>query len=136
MAKMVASWSKDPSTKVGAVLVRPPSHVICVGLNGFTQEIEADDERLHDEVLKHELSVHAEMDALMNAERNIAGCTIYTWPLMMCSRCTKVLLKAGIRRHVAPITPEARWRKAFEISTKMLSEAKAELTLYDKDECF
>jgi deoxycytidylate deaminase len=39
MAQLVATWSRDPSTKVGAVIVTPENVVVSVGYNGFAQRM-------------------------------------------------------------------------------------------------
>ena len=78
MARLVAAWSKDPSTQVGAVVVDPDYRVRGMGYNGFPAGIK-DDERLHDRPAKHKLVVHAETNAIATACRHGAsflGCTL------------------------------------------------------------
>lgn len=121
LAQLVASWSKDPSTKVGAVVVDSQNRVVSVGFNGFPRRV-ADDERLLDRVQKYELIVHAEISAVLFAGRPVEGCTIYTWPLPPCSRCAAVLIQAGIRKVVSPPAPE-RWRESCAAGRRILVEA-------------
>ncbi len=128
MAKLVASWSKDPSTQTGSVIVDPWNRVLSVGFNGFPQRIE-DDERLHVRETKYEMIVHCEVNALIFARGDIQGCTLYTWPFMACSRCAAIVIQAGIRRHVAPVNYDARWAKSFELSIQLFREADVELVL-------
>ena len=52
LARLVAAWSKDPSTKVGAVIVRPDRTVASVGFNGFARGVDDTEERLNDRALK------------------------------------------------------------------------------------
>lgn len=128
IAKAVSGWSKDPSTKTGAVIVDPWNRVVSMGFNGFPQRIE-DDDRLHVREVKYEMIVHCEVNALIFAKGDIEGCTLYTWPFMSCSRCAAIMIQAGIRRHVAPDNPDPRWVKSFELSTQLFHEADVELVL-------
>ena len=66
LAHEVASWSKDPSTKVGCVLVKGKK-VVSVGYNGLPMGIEDSIERLTDRELKYEMTVHAEVNAVTTA---------------------------------------------------------------------
>ena len=128
MAKVVAGWSKDPSTKTGAVIVDPWNRIISTGYNGFPQRIK-DDDRLNVREVKYEMIVHCEVNALIFARGDIQGCALYTWPFMCCSRCAAIMIQAGIRRHVAPLNPDPRWEKSFELSTQLFSEANVGLVL-------
>jgi dCMP deaminase len=112
MACLVGGWSKDPSTKTGAVLVDAQKRVVSVGYNGFPAPV-VDDARLQSRALKYEIIVHAEVNALMFAQRAVVGCTLYTSPFMSCSRCAAMMIQAGIRRHVAPRNDAPRWAQSF-----------------------
>lgn len=98
LADLVAGWSKDPRTQVGAVIVRPDKTVASVGFNGFPRGL-ADDVRLHDRSRKHELVVHAEMNAILHAREPLAGYTLYC-TLAPCVRCAVHVVQAGIARVV------------------------------------
>ena len=112
MAGLVGGWSKDPSTKTGAVLVDAHKRVVSVGYHGFPAQV-LDDERLQVRELTYEIIVHAEVNALMFAQRALVGCTLYTFPFMSCSRCASMLMQAGITRHVAPYNDAPRWAQSF-----------------------
>lgn len=47
LAKLVSSWSKDTSTKVGAVISRPDNTIVSLGYNGFPKGM-PDDKNLYD----------------------------------------------------------------------------------------
>src|SRR5215211_7971600 len=91
MAYLVGGWSKDPSTKTGAVIVDTQKRVVSVGYNGFPAPV-ADDARLHCRELTYEIIVHAEVNALIFAQRTVVGCTLYTSPFMSCSRCAAMMI--------------------------------------------
>ena len=117
MAELVSTWSKDPSTKTGAVIALPDHRVASLGFNGFPKGMEDRAEWLENREEKYSRIIHCEMNALMFAGRDVAGCTLYTWPFPSCDRCAVHMLQAGIRRFVAPIpSPELqeRWGPALE----------------------
>ncbi|MEN9578703.1 MAG: hypothetical protein RJA70_1712 [Pseudomonadota bacterium] len=128
LATHISGWSKDPSTKVGCVVVGPDREIRSTGFNGFPRGIEDTPERLENRELKYPLICHAEENAIMHAARigmSLRGCVAYvTWP--PCTRCARSLLQAGVGEVVFPADldiPE-RWRVDFEMSMGMLREAK------------
>ena len=133
MAKMVGSWSKDPSTQVGAVIVDDDRRVISLGYNGFPKGV-ADNQRLDDRKEKYKMIVHAERNALLFANTSVKDATIFTYPFMPCPICTGMIIQSGIRRVVSLQTDNPRWQEDFEISRKMLEEAEIGLVEYEKIE--
>src|ERR1700722_18183411 len=80
MALLCASMSKDPRTRVGAVIVGPDLEVRSTGFNGFPRGVADTPERLQDKSTKLRLIVHAEVNAILNAARAgipLKGCTLY-----------------------------------------------------------
>lgn len=128
LAKLVASWSKDPSTKVGAVIVDINNIIVSVGFNGFPKGI-PDDERLYDRTTKYSIIVHAENNALMFAQRPLGECTIYTYPFMPCPKCAGMIIQSGIKRVVSyqNTTDKHRWEIDFAISRNLFKEANIKL---------
>jgi dCMP deaminase len=126
MACLVGSWSKDPSTKTGAVLVDAQKRVVSVGYHGFPAPV-VDDARLDCRELTYKIIGHAEVNALMFAQRPLVGCTLYTSPFMSCSRCAALMIQAGITRHVAPRNDSSRWAQSFELARQLFREAHAEV---------
>tara|TARA_B100001113_G_C21012704_1_gene580030 strand:+ start:422 stop:847 length:426 start_codon:yes stop_codon:yes gene_type:complete len=122
LAKLVGSWSKDPSTQVGAVIVDQKNRIVSVGYNGFPQKI-SDNDRLNDRDKKYNVIVHAEANAILFANRDLSECTIYTYPFQPCSRCSGLIIQSGIKRVVTIINDNPRWKKDFSTSEQMLTEA-------------
>lgn len=122
LAEFFAGWSKDPSTKVGAVIVDRERRLISQGFNGFPQGVDDAAERYADRDAKLPRMVHAELNAIIFARGPLAGCTLYCWPLLPCSTCAGAIIQAGIRRVVAPPAPE-RWRISCALAVEMLGEA-------------
>lgn len=127
LAKHISNWSKDPSTKVGCVVVGEDREIRSTGFNGFPRGIEDDDERLLDREKKYLLICHAEENAIMHAARtgvSLKGSTAYvTWP--PCSRCARSLIQSGIKEIIYPEPGEIpeRWIDDFTISNSMIEEA-------------
>ena len=128
LAEHVAGWSKDPSTKVGAVIT-DNNKIVSIGFNGLPQGVQDLDERLQNRDLKYKMIVHGEVNAMHFAERSIRGCTLYTWPFMPCPVCAGQVIQRGIVRVVAPRSDNPRWVESFEISQLMFKEAGVQLTL-------
>lgn len=126
VAALISTWSKDPSTQVGCVVVGQDREIRSTGFNGFPRGIADSEERLNDRALKYPLICHAEENAIMHAARvgvSLKDCTAYvTWP--PCTRCARSLVQAGVREVVFPEgeVPE-RWRDDFAMSIGLLKEA-------------
>lgn len=132
LALRIATWSKDPSTKVGAVIVRPNRTLASIGFNGFPREVDDTPERLEDRATKLQFTLHAEMNAILSAAEPLVGYTLYVAPLIPCGNCAAAIVQAGIKRVVAfmPHIPE-RWEDSFAAGKAMFSEAKVELEVSD-----
>ena len=126
IAKTVATWSKDPGTKVGAVLVSE-RRIIATGYNGFPQGIADIESRYSDRETKLALTVHAEVNAILNAAKNGAqteNTTLYvTFP--PCVSCTTAVIQAGVTRVVRPdlSTAPKRWIESFTRGRRLMVEA-------------
>ena len=127
LAEHISGWSKDPSTKVGCVVVGEDREIRSTGFNGFPRGIADDAARLEDREQKYPLICHAEENAIMHAARiglSLKGCTAYvTWP--PCTRCARSLIQAGVVEVVYPedIEVPERWMADFDMSTNMMGEA-------------
>lgn len=123
LAKLVGSWSKDPSTQVGAVIVDEDNRIVSTGYNGFPRGIKDCEKKLVDREQKYAIIVHAEMNALAFANKSVKGCTLYTWPFEPCSRCAGMIIQSGIKRVVSVINNDKRWEKNFVVSRQLFQEA-------------
>jgi dCMP deaminase len=121
LAALIGSWSKDPSTKVGAVIVRPDRTIASLGYNGFPRGV---DDTYQDREHKLLRTVHAEMNAILSAREPLHGCTIYVTPLCPCSNCAAAIIQAGIIRVVAeaPAIQRPEWEASFEAAKEMFSQ--------------
>lgn len=131
LAKLVSTWSKDPSTQTGAVIVRPDNTLVSVGFNGFPQNMPDTPEDYANREVKYSKIVHCEVNAVLFADRlALKGATLYTHPFISCDRCFVQMLQAGITRFVAPKATEeqnTRWGPAFDKVRQYAKEAGVEL---------
>jgi len=133
IANQVATWSKDPGTKVGAVLVSD-RRIIATGYNGFPQNIDDSIERYQDRETKLAYTIHAEVNAILNAAKNGSptnGSTLYvTFP--PCISCATAVVQAGISRVVRPdlSTSPERWRSSFHRGRDLLLEAGVQVEAF------
>lgn len=124
LAELVSTWSKDPSSKVGAVIVDNKNRVISLGFNGLPRGVEDTEERLNTRELKYDIIVHAEANAIYTSPQSVEGCKIYVYPYLPCSRCAGAIIQSGIKSVIVPKReiPE-RWKANFELSKTILFEA-------------
>ena len=127
LAEHIAGWSKDPSTKVGAVVADGNHRVISTGFNGLPSGVEDTLERLQDRDLKYQMVVHAERNAIIDARASLAGCSLYVWPMMPCSVCAAMIIQAGLAEVVAPSSDNPRWVESFRLTEEMFREAGVSL---------
>jgi dCMP deaminase len=129
LANFISSWSKDPSTKVGAVIADKNNRIVSVGYNGFPQGI-IDNDRLKDRDTKYKIIVHGEINAILFANKSVEGCTLYTVPFEPCPRCAGLIIQSGIKRIVAPKNINMRWEEDFKISRELFAEANITVDYY------
>lgn len=126
MAQNVAGWSKDPSTKVGAVIFRPDNTPISFGYNGLARDVFDSVERLQNRKVKYKLTVHAEANAIINALRSgasVEGATIAV-TTVPCPNCAALIINSGIKTVIFNNPTEdykSRWD--CELPLEILREA-------------
>jgi len=132
LAKYIGdNFSKDPNTKVGALLLYPDTfQIISTGYNGFPRNIEETDERWQ-RPSKYNFCVHAEMNLIYNSSRNgtITNGAIAVVTLFPCNNCALALVQSGISKvlTVSPDFEAPRWGETFQNSFNILIEAGIEL---------
>jgi len=130
LAEHIAQWSKDPSTKVGAVIADARRRVVSVGYNGFPRHVRDSPERYEDRQTKYSLVVHAEANAILNAPRPVNECALFI-TFSPCSACAKMIVQSGIIQVYAPppILPEdgRPWSEDAAFAKLILAEAGIEI---------
>lgn len=127
-AQAVANiWSKDPSTKVGAVAVGRSKNQVAFGYNGLPPGLFDGVDRLNDREVKLTLTLHAEENALANAAFPVFTLYVTHHP---CQGCVlRILAKRSVRRVVYQVRPdfEARWAPSLAEARALLQEAGVEI---------
>jgi dCMP deaminase len=129
LAKEISTWSKDPSSKIGAVIVNNDRRILSTGYNGFPRGIEDTEERLNNKEEKYPRIVHGELNALLGALYNgvsVKDATLYVYGLPVCADCTKSVIQSGIRRVVINMAAldNEKWADQWDrLSKPMFQEA-------------
>ena len=134
LAESIATWSKDPSRGVGAVIVSPMRQVLATGYNGLPRGVEDHPDRL-ERPMKYDLIVHAEMNAIIQCARNgvsPVGATLYS-SFSPCIHCTLSIVQAGIQRVVTRSVAlgDDHWNESIKLSISMFAEVGIEYTVLD-----
>jgi dCMP deaminase len=140
LAEHISEWSKDPSTKVGAVAVSNDRQILSIGYNGLPRNIDDSVERLYDREVKYSLVVHAEMNCIYNATHNgvsLNGALLYVHGLPICQDCAKGVIQVGINRIVLRnqfannIASDDRhdWHESFSKTSNMFRETGIQILI-------
>lgn len=137
LATHVAGWSKDPGSKVGAVIVRPNRTIASMGYNGFPRGCDDSDDLYNDREEKLARVVHAEVNAILNAYERLDEYTLYTsWVGEIsptCDRCATVVIQAGIQavvhRHGLN-ERESNWSESLYRALEMYQSAGVAVIQY------
>ncbi len=131
MALKVASWSKDDSTKVGAVITTDEGRPVSWGFNGMAMGI---DDTVPERLIrpnKYKWMCHAERNALDLANGSVEGCIMFV-TFSPCSSCAQSIIQRKIKAVVVESNNTAdkmpdRWKEDMLIALEMLKEAKVEV---------
>ncbi len=127
LAQHVAGWSKDKSTKVGAIIVDDDRNPLSIGYNGFPRKCRDDIPERYERPLKYKWTEHAERNAIYTAARNgvrTEGSTLYMF-WFPCVDCARAIIQCGIATVYCdrPNFEDERWGEDFKISDQMFKEA-------------
>ena len=129
-AETAATFSKDPSTKVGAVAIDDQYTILATGYNGFARGVEDSEDRLCNRPMKYRLTVHAELNTLLAAARTghkLDGATMIVSSLFPCEACASAMVNAGIKRVIAPKIANERWKESNQMAKLIFAEAGVEV---------
>ena len=137
LADMIASWSKDPSTKNGAVIVGPDREIRATGYNGLVRGVDDNKPERNERPTKYDFYEHAGRNAIYNAcltGTSVKGCVIYV-TMFPCTDCARAIIQSGIRLVVTreviidENSPANTWRDKLMYSQEMFKEAGVEYLL-------
>ena len=121
---VVSSKSKDPSTRVGCVIVAPDRSVRSTGFNGLPRRIADTPERLNNREMKIALTVHGELNAILASRGGANECSLYVNSLPPCVSCATAIIQSGIQTVYFPYKPiPERWKASCDLAAYILIEA-------------
>ena len=133
----VAQWSKDRSSKIGALIVKD-REIITSGFNGMPRGCDDNIETRHERPEKYHWFIHAEANAIVNAARQgkcTLECNMYiNW--FPCSNCAGLIVNSGIKKVFCDKKPEwehPKWGNDFKRSKTILDEGKVEIIYMNYD---
>jgi dCMP deaminase len=130
LAEEIASWSKDVSSQVGSVIVRPDRTICSVGFNGFPRGVEDSQSAIANRDTKLLRTIHAELNAILSAKESLAGYSIFVWPFQPCAQCAAAIIQSGITEVYCPYSDHLaheRWSESFKAALQMFDEAEVRL---------
>lgn len=131
LAKKISEWSKDPSTKVGTVIVSKEGQILAQGYNGFPRGIKDLKTRLNNRDIKLKYIVHAEMNAIYNSSFNgvsLKNATLYVYGLPVCHECAKGIIQVGISTVFIQKNKEnVKWKDSCDLAKKIFKEANVKI---------
>ena len=135
LADLIGSWSKDPSTKVGAVIVDNHNRIVSTGYNGLPVGVNDTHERLDNREIKYKIILHAEENAMSFAKQNLEGCRVYISGLPPCSHCASLIIQSGIKQvYIWDQEIPERWKESYELTKQMFEEANVQLNFISRGE--
>ena len=118
IADEVAKKSKDPSSQNGCVIVDSRHRPVSFGYNGTIQGADETKLTLSERPMKYYFAIHSEMNAVLFAQRDLTGCTLYN-RIATCENCLKYCLQAGIKRFVYKELRVASYNKSAKTMTNV-----------------
>ena len=128
MAELVGSWSKDPSTQVGAVITKG-NRIVSVGFNGYPHGI-SDSAATDDREMKLLKTLHAEENAILVTQSDLWDFDIWVTHFP-CPNCAAKIIQTGITHVYCPEQSEdflSRWGEKIKISADMFEQSGVNVT--------
>ena len=139
VARLIATWSKDTSTKTGAIVVGPDKEIRATGYNGFVRGVDDEVAARYERPTKYDFFEHAERNAVYNAcltGTSLKGCTMYATH-DPCTDCARAIIQSGIKKVVTckfPANAVQMWHDKASFSEEMFKEAGVEVVYLENKE--
>lgn len=139
LAELISKKSKDPTTKVGCVIVGPDNEIRSTGFNGFPRGVPDDPEMFPERYKRPEKylwTAHSESNAIFNAARvgvPLKGCTLYiNVALHPCCSCAVGIIQSGIVKVVLgskgdELSNKGKWDEHLPIVLEMFKAAGVQI---------
>ena len=131
ICRSISLASKDPSTKVGALIVDKDGRFVGAGYNGFPKGVKDLPERYNNRETKYKFVEHAEKNAIyFSTKQDLSQCTMYSYPLSPCNECAKAIIQSGIKTVISALDMSRSNQEIFEIAKQMFLEANVNCPVY------
>jgi len=133
LALVASLKSKDPSTQVGAVVIDNKTRkIVSSGYNGFPREV--DDSKIpQTRPEKYLYVVHAELNAILHAQRDLHDCSLYV-TVFPCSECMKSVIQTGIKKVVyLNDLSGPEWEEYKAATMKLATLAGVDIVKFDSE---
>ena len=141
IASAVKTKSKDPSTKIGAVIVGEDNEIVSTGYNSFPRGLNDEIAERFERPEKYNWFEHAERNSIYNAARigvSVKGCTIYLTCGLPCIDCARGIINSGISKIVCKKGENKshglkgkHWEENISKAEEMLEEADIDIEYYE-----
>ena len=135
---VVATWSKDRSTKCGCVIIGKNNEILSTGYNSFPRGVDDNIDLRHQRPVKYLYTEHAERNAIYNAARNgvkLEG-TIMILKWYPCANCARAIIQSGIKKiyceKPGDSEKDQRWKDEFRVSSTIFDEAGVEVNFIEE----
>lgn len=137
LAEQISLWSKDPSSKIGAIIIADHGQIISQGYNGFPRKIHDLEKRLEHRETKYKYIVHGEMNCIYNAcltGQKLNNTKLFVYGLPICSECAKGVIQSGISHTFMkfPTIKNLNWLESFSFTKEMFNEANVYYEVYNE----
>lgn len=129
LAKYISGWSKDPSTKCGAIIVDKNNRIVGSGFNGFPRNYPDHKEEYLDRENKYSKIIHAEINAILYSTKILTSCKMYVYPMLPCCRCAAIICNTEINEIISIKLPkelEVRWGESIKITKDLFDKCGKE----------
>lgn len=128
LAEEVSTWSKDDSTKVGAVITTEDGKPVSWGYNGIPMGLDDSKAERHERPMKYKWFAHAERNAMdLSSRSDLSGCVMFV-TMSPCTNCAQSIIQRQLKTVVVKKSgwidnlPD-RWKEDMTIALEMLREA-------------
>jgi dCMP deaminase len=137
VADLSAQRSKDPKTQVGCCIVNPKdNHILSIGYNGLPYGFDDDEFTWEDsdDFVKNKNSyiVHAEANAILNSNHDLAGSDIYV-TMFPCNECAKLLAQSKVKKVIYRDDKYLK-KDSGKVAMDIFGKANIEVVKYEKKE--
>lgn len=137
MARLAATRSKDPNTRIGAVIVGPDNEVISTGYNSFVRGLNDNVPARSERPEKYFWYEHAERNAIYSAARHgvpLKGCRMFLSCWTPCTDCMRAIIQSGIKEIILGtrdgVSGQSKWVEEARRSKEMADETGVTIRYY------